>query len=133
MGEIKKGKTQRDGNQMIICNNEEQERAFKMIAIGKCEIASTVEIGKRKGAKGVISRVPINVSVDEVKANLKAGILKDVLRLRTFRNGVKTDSESFLLEFESQILPSKVTIGYMCYKVREYIPWPMRCFDCRKF
>lgn len=31
------------------------------------------------------------------------------------------------------MLPSKVSLGYMMYNVREYVPKPLRCFKCQRF
>lgn len=37
------------------------------------------------------------------------------------------------MEFEGENLPTKVTLGYIAYSVREYIPKPLRCFKCQRF
>ncbi len=29
--------------------------------------------------------------------------------------------------------PKEVTLGYMTYNVREYVPKPMRCYNCQRF
>lgn len=50
--------------------------------------------------QGVIWGIPVEVTMDEIKANMKRGKLKDARRLQSFRDGIKQDSESVMLEFE---------------------------------
>lgn len=73
--------------------------------------------------------IPVEVPMDEIKANLKGGRLKDARRLHVFREWVRKDSESVLLEEDN--IPKKVV--YMTYNVREYVPKPIRCFNCERF
>lgn len=135
VGDIIMAKVLRDGNLLIMCKSEEQrQRAGKMKEIGKNKVVSTSYIGQgTKWAKGVIWGVPLSVTMDEIKANLKGGSVRNVRRLQVNREGARRDSESILLEFVSEVLPKKVTLGFMSYNVREYIPIPMRCYNCQRF
>lgn len=135
VGDIIMAKVLRDGNLLIACKSEEQrQRAGKMKEIGKNKVVSTNYIGQgTKGAKGVIWGVPTSITTDEIKANLKGGSVKNVRRLQVNRDGTKRDSESILLEFVGEMLPRKVTLGFMSYNVREYVPMPMRCYNCQRF
>ncbi len=47
------------------------------------------------------------------------------------KGGVKSDSLSVLLVFE-KIMPTEVQMGWIKYKVKEYIPQPLRCFKCQR-
>ena len=38
-----------------------------------------------------------------------------------------------VLDFEEEVLPKKVTLGFLSYTIREYIPKPMRCYNCQRF
>lgn len=58
---------------------------------------------------------------------------KDARRLQSFKDGIKQDSKRILLEFEDEIFPNKVCLGYMTYNLREYVPKSMRCFNCQRF
>ncbi len=53
----------------------------------------------------MICRIPVDVPMDVIKASRRGGQLKDVCSLQSFRNGIKQDSESVLLEFEDELLP----------------------------
>lgn len=94
--------------------------------------ASFVGQGSR-WVKGVIWGVPIGLTMEEVKTNLKGGNLKRARRLQVTRDGARKDSEYILLDFEEEVLPRKVTVGYLSYNVCEYVPRPVRCYNCQRF
>jgi len=81
---------------------------------------------------GVISAVPLNVTMEEVKENLIGGKVALARRLTTWKDNVKCDSLSVLLHFEDSILPVKVKLGFISYVVREYLPPPLRCYKCQR-
>lgn len=135
IGDIVVAKVLRDGNLMIGCKNEEQrERAGRIKEIGRFKVISTSQIEKgNMWNKGVIWGVPIGVTMEEIKANLKGGNLKGARRMQITRDGVRKDSELVILEFEEEVLPKNVTLGFLSYGVREYVPKPMRCYNCQRF
>lgn len=135
LGDIKLAKVLRDGNLLILCKSKEQsEKACKMKEVGKCKVISASKVGMgERGAKGVIWGIPLEMSIDEIKANIKGGKIKEAKRLTVFKEGVRRETGSILLEFEGEYLPSKVYLGYIAYSVREYIPKPLRCFKCQRF
>lgn len=135
VGDIHMAKVLRDGNLLIVCRSEEQRQlAGRMKEMGRNKVASTNYIERgTKWCKGVIWGVPVSLTMDEIKANLKGGSVKGVRRLQVNREGVRVDSESILVEFEDEVLPKKVTLGFMSYNVREYVPTPMRCYNCQRF
>lgn len=105
-----------------------------MKEIGRFKVSNVSRVEKRNmWNRGVIWGIPVDVNVDEIKTNLKGGKVKDARRLTSFKNGVRQVSESLLLEFEDEMLPNKVSLGYMMYNVREYVPKPLRCFKCQRF
>lgn len=38
-----------------------------------------------------------------------------------------------MLEFVEEVLPKKMTVGFLCCSVKEYIPKPMRFYNCQRF
>lgn len=45
----------------------------------------------------------------------------------------KKEMEIVIVEFEMKALPNELYFRFMKYNVREYIPKPMRCFNCQEF
>ncbi len=48
--------------------------------------------------------------MDEIKSNLKGGILKGARQIQITREGVRKDSEYVVLDFEDEFLPKKVEL-----------------------
>lgn len=136
IGEILYAKVLNDGNLLVNCANKDQfEKAIKVKEIGKLKVINTRRVGERNGGgcKGVITGVPMNVGMEELKRHLKGGEIVIAQRLKTTREGMKKDSETVLIEFEGEHMPKKVYLGYMSYPVRMYVPKPLRCFNCQRF
>ena len=136
LGGIDFAKVLPDGNLLISCKNELQvERARGMKEVGKLKVVSTGRVGERRevGCKGVIAGVPVGMDLEELQENLKGGTVKRVERLQRTKEGVKTDSESLLLEFEGGQVPNRVFIGCVSYPVRAYVKRPLRCYNCQRF
>jgi len=43
------------------------------------------------------------------------------------------ESKSVFLQFTTADLPSEVKVGYMLFRVKQYIPRPLRCFKCNRY
>lgn len=135
VGDICMAKVLRDGNLLIVCKNEEQRgKAKKIKEIGKYKVLNVSNIGEgSKWTKGVIWGIPIGINLDDIKSNMRGGKIKEVRRLQTTRDGTRSDSEGIMIVFDEERLPTRVTLGYMNYRVREYIPNPVRCYNCQRF
>lgn len=138
VGKIEFAKVLRDGNLMIGCADSDQvKRVNNLKEINGIKVSSVSKVGSRagirRGRKGVISRVPTNLNIEEIKNNLKGGRITNAYRIKIWKDGVKKDSETVVIEFEGDVLPGRVMIGFMCYYVREFVPKPVRCFKCQKF
>lgn len=69
IGEIEYAKILNDGNLMVRCADAMQmEKALKVKEIGKCKVENTGRVGARRedGCIGVITGVPMNVSMEEL-------------------------------------------------------------------
>lgn len=133
LGNIKYAKTLRDGNIMLICRDEKQrEKALRL----KTLASNSVKCSKweeRKTTKGVIYGIPTEVSEDEIKKSLTGAKVCKVKRMQYTRDGVRKDSLSVMIQFEEEVLPTRVMVGFMSYNVREYVAPPLRCFKCQRY
>lgn len=87
--------------------------------------------GANRKIRGVISGVPLDISIEEIKKEINGDRVTVVKRLPTRYQGKVVDSLSVLLQFEGD-MTQKVMIGCMCFNVREYIAKPLRCFKCQR-
>lgn len=81
--------------------------------------------------RGVISNVPLAMTKEEVKKEIRGGKVLDIRRLRTNKDDVKKDSPSMLVHFESS-LSKEIKVGWMNYRVKECIPNTIRCCNCQR-
>lgn len=137
IGDIKYAKVLNDGNLMVVCKDEAQlAKALKVKEIGKNEVINSGRVGanKNRGCRGIITNVPFCLKMEEVKENLTGGRIVQLQRMTTIKDGgKKRETETVMIEFEGDILPQKVLLGYMSYPVRPYVPKPLRCFKCQRF
>lgn len=137
IGNVEFAKVLSDGNLLVGCNNEEQaNKTLKIKEIGGIKVVSTNRVGSKNkisGQKGIIFGVPLNICMDEFKGNLKGGKVVDAHRLKAVVEGVRKDTETVVIEFQGEGIPKRVMLGVMSYIVREFIPGPVRCFNCQRF
>lgn len=88
------------------------------------------EIGNK--VRGVISGVPLNVSMDDIKGSLSGGTVISARRLQMWKDNKKCESMSVMIQFEGNNLPIRVKLGFVSFSVREYVPPPLRCFKCQR-
>lgn len=133
VGSVENIKTMKDGRLLLFCKDSRQQKA----ALGiKSMIGHKIECSipeERNWIRGVISGIPLDVSDEMIKRSVKGAAVKEVRRLKCFRNNEKTDSLSVMLAFDESKLPERVFLGFFSYGVRVYIPPPLRCFKCQKY
>ncbi len=103
IGDIEYAKVLNYEKCLVRCADAVQmEKALKVKEIGKCKMENTGRVGARMGggSTGVITGVRINVSMEELKRNIKGGKVLKVQRLKYAKEGVMRDSETVSVEFE---------------------------------
>lgn len=133
VGDVESAKTLRNGNIIIFCKNEKQQKVAQGIKSMLGQSVSCTVPSKRVWLKGVIYGIPIDVSTNTIKSNIKGVKVTEVKRLKCVRNKEKVDSLSVMLQFDEEKMPERVYIGYVSYAVRAYVPPPIRCFKCQKY
>ncbi|XP_067275529.1 uncharacterized protein [Pseudorasbora parva] len=136
VGEVKYARILGDGNLLIGCSNERQmEKAKKMSCIGKVKVVKVARVGEKRtgGSKGVVYGIPRTVSMKEMVENLKRQNRSVKNAVRMTRGIEKIETESVLVEFETKDVPKELYYGFMVYNIREYVPKPMRCYNCQEF
>jgi len=136
VGEVKYARILGDGNLLVGCNNEVQmEKAKKMSCIGKTKVVKVVRVGEKinAGSKGVMYGIPLTINMKELVENLRMKNRSVKSAVRMTRGVEKVETESVLVEFETKEVPKEVYYGFMRYSIREYVPKPMRCYNCQEF
>ena len=56
-----------------------------------------------------------------------------VRNIQVRRNGVLKPTHTYVLTFNTPILPKKIEAAYLSVNVEVYIPNPLRCYNCQVF
>ncbi|GBM44598.1 hypothetical protein AVEN_221839-1 [Araneus ventricosus] len=73
------------------------------------------------------------VSDAEFVSELEAQKVIAARRITLKRDGQIIPTRHVILTFDTPVLPTKITAGYICCDIRPYIPNPVRCFKCQRF
>ncbi|XP_026142685.1 deoxyuridine 5'-triphosphate nucleotidohydrolase, mitochondrial isoform X2 [Carassius auratus] len=133
LGEIHSAKTLRDGNLIIICKDEKQQKKALSITSMLGLLVSCTLMKKKPWVRGVITGIPTDVNTDKIKSCVEGAKVVGAKRLQYVKNKERMDSLSVMLQFDEERMPERVKIGYVSYPVRPYVPPPLRCFKCQKY
>ena len=121
---------------MIECIRKIQaEQILKIDKIGTVEVTSSPHTSLNQ-CKGIVryNHGDLDGLTDEqICEELKPQGVKKVQRFVKKTNDGPVKLNTFLLTFNSTILPSHIYIGLFRIDVSLYIPNPVRCFKCQKF
>ena len=85
-------------------------------------------------SKGVIRCQDLGPCTDdEILENLKSEGVIHVRNIQVRRNGVLKRTNTYVLTFNTPILPKKIKAAYLSVNVEVYIQNPLRCYNCQVF
>jgi len=126
----------------IVCRNEEHKQALLKVSEidGKRIIVnipwslqkrnkSQTDASQIAWNKGVITRVSLDISTEDVKA--ETGVIWAQRITKRAYNGFVPNA-AVIIAFEGD-LPPTVTMGFMRHKVSVYIPPAIRCGKCQRY
>ena len=125
-GEPKSIKTLRSGDILIQCAKESHEKTLlqlKTFCNLKCSVTPH------------IVRCPAlsKVTPEHIIEFMGEQGVTDVRRITVRRDGIIKPTNTFVLTFNTPILPTVVKIRFIQVKVDVYIPNPLRCYNCQVF
>ena len=133
-GEPKSIKTLRSGDLLIQCAKESHEKTLLQIKTFcnlKCSVKPHSSLNTSKG----IVRCPAlsKVTTEHIIEFMGEQGVTDVRRITVRRDGILKPTKTFVLTFNTPILPTVVKIGFIQVKVDVYVPNPLRCYNCQVF
>ena len=137
MGSYKACSPLSNGNLIVNCCSVQQVTTLlncTQLTDGVVAVEVTASPRKPIGARGVIYNVPLDIPTD-VLACLAGQGVQSVRRFRykSKDSSEMTESKPVFLQFTTADLPSEVKLGYMLFRVKQYIPRPFRCFKCNRY
>src|SRR6218665_1646799 len=89
---------------------------------------------RRKVTRKIILGVPLDLTDAEITDQIAINSpLLEAKRVYKKRDGAPVQTSAVTLDFETNSIPSRVYIAFKVFKVRDYIPPPVRCYKCLQF
>ena len=85
-------------------------------------------------SRGIIRCTDLaGVSEEEIVYELSMQQFTGARSITVFRDGIRRETNTIVLTFNSAILPKSLKIGYLNVGVDLYIPNPLQCYTCFKY
>ena len=133
-GEVKNIKTLRSGQLLVECDREAHERNLRKVTTFfnvpcKVELHETLN-----SSKGIIRCAALKGHSDEyILEEMREQGVTAVRRIHIRRDGILKPTNTFVLTFNTPVLPQHTKVGYLRVAVDIYIPNPLRCYRCQSF
>lgn len=83
---------------------------------------------------GVVAGVPIDMSIDEIKENIKSDVpIMGIARLHRYEEGKKEEAQRICITFRTNKLPADVKMFCCINTVRPFISKPVLCYNCLRY
>ena len=90
--------------------------------------------GSLNTSKGVIRCQDLGPCTDdEILDNLKSEGVIHVRNIQVRRNGALKRTNTYVLTFNTPVLPKQIKAAYLSVNVEAYIPNPLSCYNCQVF
>ena len=143
VGKVEKVQSLKNGLK-IVCQKSQANLLRKENKFGRYRCSFTLKNNKEflPKIKGITHGIPLSIEISELEKELKDKNVSvsfgKISRLQKFykTKGGKTDTESIIIEFNSESkieFPLHLFMGYKRITVKEFIPHPIRCFNCQKY
>ena len=96
--------------------------------------ASVSEHNSLNKSRGIVKDKTLKGEIEEniVEYLAQQGVIA-CKRFRIKKDNVQLDIDTLLLTFNTTALPQNIKIFYRTVPVEQFIPNPLRCFNCKKF
>ena len=85
---------------------------------------------------GVIGPLAIDMDLTDLKENMCCASGSRIINIERMKRkflGKLEDSLSIKVTFEGKVLPSSIKIYGMFFKVRQFVPSPIQCYNCQRY
>ncbi|XP_071114709.1 uncharacterized protein [Haliotis cracherodii] len=135
-GEVKNVTRLRSGSLLVVCARRQQSLNLLSIStFANIEVAVSVHI-TLNSCRGIVrdrARCLSDMSEDEIATELEDQAVTAVKRFTIKKDGVITNTNTYLMTFAKTSLPQSIKAGYMNIGVDVYVPNPLRCYKCQHF
>ena len=124
----------KDGDILVEVANKEQSDRIKIMKKLNGLNISVSEHKTLNCTKGTIhAKRFCDLDEEELLADLAEDHVTDIYKIKRREGDSLINTGTMILTFDHFALPKQVSIGWVYYDVREYIPNPRRCFKCQRY
>ncbi|XP_071091234.1 uncharacterized protein [Haliotis cracherodii] len=135
-GEVKNVTRLRSGSLLVECARRQQSLNLLSIStFANIEVAVSVH-RTLNSCRGIVrdrARCLSDMSEEEIATELEDQAVTAVKRLTFKKDGVITNTNTYLMTFARTTLPQSIKAGYFHIGVDVYVPNPLRCYKCQRF
>ena len=127
----------------LVAKSEEKDRKvtdLSPFAIEKCIQSIAGHHGVKislhntlNTSKGVMRCQDLGICLDDEILDLKSEGFMHIRNIQVCRNGGLKRTNTYVLTFNTPVLPKKIKATYLSVNVEVYIPHPLRCYHCQIF
>ena len=136
-GEVKKIEQAGRSLRVFCLSSEQKEKMLQGGTVAGAEVDVTEprrreeKPQRKKAIKKVICGVPIEYTIAELEAASGAAA---AVRIRKRVQGAEVSTTTVILHYnEDTVVPVKIWLKFLVFRVRDYIPSPVMCFKCLKY
>ncbi|XP_071091228.1 uncharacterized protein [Haliotis cracherodii] len=135
-GEVKNVTRLRSGSLLVECARRQQSLNLLSIStFANIEVAVSVH-RTLNSCRGIVrdrARCLSDMSEEEIATELEDQAVTAVKRFTIKKDGVITNTNTYLMTFARTSLPQSIKAGYFHIGVDVYVPNPLRCYKCQHF
>ncbi|XP_071078439.1 uncharacterized protein [Haliotis cracherodii] len=135
-GEVKNVTRLRSGSLLVECARRQQSLNLLSIStFANIEVAVSVH-RTLNSCRGIVrdrARCLSDMSEDKIVTELEDQAVTAVKRFTIKKDGVITNTNTYLMTFAQTSLPQSIKASYMNIGVDVYVPNPLRCYKCQHF
>ena len=85
-------------------------------------------------SKGVVRSKELSLcTIDEIKKEMKKQGVTEVKRVSIKKEGKLIETNTYIMPFDQPKIPERIKVGYTMERVEQFIPNPLRCYNCQKY
>ncbi|XP_048240218.1 uncharacterized protein LOC125373261 [Haliotis rufescens] len=133
-GEVKNVTRLRSGSLLVECARRQQTlNLLSITTFADIEVAVHRTLNSCRGIVRDRARCLSDMSEEDIAAELEEQAVTAVKRFTVKKDGVISNTNTYLLTFARTSIPQSIKAGYFNIGVEVYVPNPLRCYKCQQF
>ena len=123
-------------NQTLLVEVDKRRNANFLLKMTKFHIINVKTYSHKSLniSKGVVRSKELSLcTIDEIKKEMKKQDVTEVKRVTIKKEGKLFETNTYIMTFDQPKIPERIKVGYIMERVEQFIPNPLRCYNCQKY